>query len=161
MLVLNQIKYNLLKRNNIKFLGRVNIRNKNVSFGKNVILYDNVHFLGQGKVEIGDNVAIGNNTIIFCAESIIIEKNTLIAANNYIIDADHKFECGKSILEQGLEVRPILISEDTWLGAGVTVLKGVKIAKGSVVGAGSVVTKSLSYENGIYFGIPAKFNRYR
>jgi len=38
---------------------------------------------------------------------------------------------------------PIVIEDDVWIGAGVTVLPGVRIGRGSVIGAASVVTKDV------------------
>lgn len=49
----------------------------------------------------------------------------------------------------------IIIEDDVWIGANVTVLKGVTIGRGSVVGAGAVVIKNLP-PYGIYGGVPAK-----
>lgn len=37
---------------------------------------------------------------------------------------------------------PVVIEDDVWCGANVTILKGVTIGHGSVVAAGAVVTKS-------------------
>ena len=52
------------------------------------------------------------------------------------------------------------IGNDVWIGANVTVLKGVKIGNGAIIGAGSVVTKDiLSYA--IAVGVPAKVVKYR
>lgn len=39
--------------------------------------------------------------------------------------------------------RPIVIEHDAWIGAGVTVLPGVRIGCGAIVGANSVVTKDV------------------
>lgn len=50
--------------NNIQCLGNVNIINKNIKVGKNVILYPNVSFEGNGNIELGNNVKIGTNTIL-------------------------------------------------------------------------------------------------
>jgi acetyltransferase-like isoleucine patch superfamily enzyme len=49
----------------------------------------------------------------------------------------------------------VVLEDDVWLGAGVTVMPGVTIHTGAVIGAGSVVTKDVSaYE--IWAGVPAK-----
>jgi acetyltransferase-like isoleucine patch superfamily enzyme len=41
---------------------------------------------------------------------------------------------------QGEDVAPVRIGNDVWLGAKVTVLKGVSIGDGPIVGANAVVT---------------------
>lgn len=49
----------------------------------------------------------------------------------------------------------IVIDDDVWIGANVTILPGVHIGKCSVIGAGSVVINDIeSYS--IYAGVPAK-----
>lgn len=50
------------------------------------------------------------------------------------------------------------IGEDTWFGAGVTVLCGVTIGKGAVVAAGAVVNKDVAPFT-LVGGVPAKFIR--
>jgi acetyltransferase-like isoleucine patch superfamily enzyme len=50
----------------------------------------------------------------------------------------------------------IVIEEDVWCGANVTIMKGVTIGRGSIVAAGAVVTKSCSPYS-IIGGVPAKF----
>lgn len=37
---------------------------------------------------------------------------------------------------------PVIIEDEVWCGANVTILKGVTIGRGSVVAAGAIVTKS-------------------
>jgi maltose O-acetyltransferase len=39
--------------------------------------------------------------------------------------------------------KPVVIEDDVWLAARVTVLKGVRIGRGAVVAAGAVVTKDV------------------
>ena len=52
------------------------------------------------------------------------------------------------------------IGNDVWIGANVTVLKGVKIGNGAIIGAGSVVTKNIP-DYAIAVGSPAKVIKYR
>ena len=58
------------------------------------------------------------------------------------------------------DIKPSFIGNDVWIGANVTVLKGVRIGDGAVVGAGSVVTKDIP-ELGIAVGNPARVVKYR
>lgn len=54
--------------NQFNLVGNVNLINKNIKLGKNVTIYPNVMFFGDGLIEIGDNVDIGNNTIIYASK---------------------------------------------------------------------------------------------
>lgn len=53
---------------------------------------------------------------------------------------------------------PIIIEDDVWIGADVTILPGVRIGKGSVIGAKSVVTKDIP-SNVIAAGNPCQILR--
>lgn len=55
---------------------------------------------------------------------------------------------------------PVVIEDGVWVGANVTILKGVTIGRGSVVAAGSVVTKSCEPYS-IIGGVPAKLIKMR
>jgi len=54
-----------------------------------------------------------------------------------------------------LESKDVLIDDDAWIGANVSILPGVTIGKCSVVGTGSVVTESIPAYS-IAVGVPAK-----
>ena len=58
------------------------------------------------------------------------------------------------------EIRPIVIEDDVWIGANVTVVGGVRVGRGAVVAAGAVVTKDVE-QYAIVGGVPAKLIRYR
>ena len=56
--------------------------------------------------------------------------------------------------------KDVVIEEDVWLGANVTVLPGVTIGEGSVIAAGAVVTKDVAPYS-IVAGVPAQEIRKR
>lgn len=111
-----------------------------------------------GVLEIGTNVGISNSTI-FVTKSVIIQNNVRIGGGCKIWDTDHHSTCPTERLalpEQKPEGAPVVIKDSVWLGANVTVLKGVIIGAKSVVAAGSVVAHSIP-ENQVWGGNPAKF----
>lgn len=60
-------------------------------------------FFGDGLIEIGDNVDIGNGTIIYASQNgggVKIADNSMIAAQCYIIDTDHGICAGELIRNQ-------------------------------------------------------------
>jgi acetyltransferase-like isoleucine patch superfamily enzyme len=69
----------------------------------------------------------------------------------YIVDSHEKLS------ENDKEV---IIEDDIWVGANVTMLMGVTIGRGSVNVAGSVVNKSCPPYS-LIGGIPAKILKYR
>ncbi len=97
----------------------------------------------SARIVIGTGVYINRHTILDASERIEIGEGTMIGPFCYLTDHDHTFTHGVSAADGPLISRPTKIGARCWLGAHVTVLKGVIIGEGSVVGAGSVVTKSL------------------
>ena len=82
-----------------------------------------------------------------------------------IITGDHRIDVvGKYIMDSKEKLpendAPVVIENDVWIGANVTILKGVTIGRGSVVAAGAVVTKSCPPYS-IIGGVPAKVLKMR
>lgn len=95
-----------------------------------------------GDVIVGNYTRIGlGNTII---GPVMIGSEVNLAQNVVVSGLNHHFEdVSRSIAEQGVSIRPVIIEDDVWIGANSVVLQGVRIGKHAVVGAGSVVTKDL------------------
>jgi acetyltransferase-like isoleucine patch superfamily enzyme len=94
-----------------------------------------------GGVTIADHVRIA-------AHCVIVPMNHVIDRRDRLID------------EQGIRREGIIIRDDVWLGARVTVLDGVTVARGCVLAAGAVVTRSTE-EYGVYAGVPARLIGHR
>lgn len=107
------------------------------------------------RLNIGDNVTIEENFHIACAEEIVIGHDVTISFDVMIMDNEHNFKKNTKIFDNSLKTAPVEIGDYTFIGAGVKILKGVKIGKNCVIGAGAVVTSNIS-DNSIALGIPAK-----
>ena len=160
-------KYIFAKKTNtkhwqFKIRGPMTLLNNNVIIGQNVTFWPNVMLFGDGPIEIGNNVSIGNGTIIYSSKvgGVKIGSNTQIAAQCYIIDTDHGIKSGELIRNQQNAVDPVSIGEDCWLAEDVTVLKGSNIKNGAVIGAKSLVKGEIP-GNSVCVGIPARVIKYR
>lgn len=56
--------------------------------------------------------------------------------------------------------KDVIVEEDVWLGARVTLLAGTHIGRGSIIAAGAVVTGCVPAYS-IWGGVPAKFIKYK
>jgi acetyltransferase-like isoleucine patch superfamily enzyme len=80
-----------------------------------------------------------------------------VAVGNYTLVMDTDFHAVGDHTKPG-ECSPVVIEDDVWLGARVTVLKGVHIGRGAVVAAGAVVTRDVPPYT-LVGGVPAKVIR--
>ncbi len=114
-----------------------------------------------GKLHIGHRTIFGHHCTLAARDSLIIGDDCLIAEMVSIRDHDHCFDqLDVPIREQGAVSAPIKIGRNVWLGAKVTVVKGITIGDNAIVGANAVVTKDIP-ANAIAVGIPARVIRMR
>lgn len=112
-------------------------------------------------IELGDNVSIGPRAIIYAIyKKIIIGNNVLIGPNVTMVNGDHSIrKIGVPIINNHEKLpqddADIIVEDDVWIGANVTILKGVNIGRGCVIAAGAVVVKDTPPYT-IIGGIPAK-----
>lgn len=104
------------------------------------------------KIIIGNNCGF-SGTSIWCFKSIKIGNDVKCGANTLIMDGDAHYEDCRTTPPLS-----IVIEDNVFLGANVTVKKGVTIGANSIIGMNSVVTHDIP-ANSIAVGIPCKVIR--
>jgi len=123
-----ELRYFLAKRFVVSIGKNVNIE-KGATFPYSVRIGDNsglgVRCEINGPVDIGNNVMMGPDVIIYTQNHAFKEKDVLIMDQKY------------------LPIEKVVIGDDVWIGRKVIILPGVHVGKGAVIGAGAVVAKGL------------------
>ncbi|WP_353930091.1 acyltransferase [Okeanomitos corallinicola TIOX110] len=132
----------------------------NCALDQGVILLCSGETLLHPKIYIGSHTYINRHTFLDAIESVTIGNHCAIGPGCYITDHNHGTDLNFPPLEQPMVSKPTKIGDRVWIGANVTILKGVTIGNDTVVGAGSVVTKDLP-EKAIAVGVPAKVIKHR
>jgi len=110
------------------------------------------------KVRIGYGTYINRNTILDGFNKLWIGKRVMIGPMCFITDSDHTLVDGEDVKGQPMQVGETIIEDGAWLGAGVCVMRDVRIGKLAVVGAGAVVTKDVP-AGAVVAGVPARLMR--
>lgn len=126
--------------------------------GKNVNIEKGAKF--PYYVRIGDNSGLG----IRCEINgpVDIGKNVLMAPDVIIYTQNHAFK-QKDVLiieQKYYPIKKVIIDDDVWIGRRVIILPGVHIGKGAVIGAGAVVAKDIP-EYAIAVGNPVVIKSFR
>lgn len=129
-----------------------------------ILIGENTHIRGQlvvfksgGKIQIGNNCYIGEDSRIWSQQEIIVGNNVLIAHNVNIHDTnshpinylDRRDDFQKIINEgfsetnKNIDCKKIIINDDVWIGFNAIILKGVEIGERTIVASGSVVTNNI------------------
>jgi len=122
---------------------------RNIELGENVRLGSGGWFYlplnnRTCRIRIGSGTAIGNDFVISANNSIEIGKNCGIAYRVAILDHDHI--TGKDInpVTSGItKGEPVVIGDDTFVGTGVVILRGVTIGRNCIINANSLVVRSV------------------
>lgn len=116
--------------------------------------------IATNKLIIRAGTYVNRYTMFDAHEHLEIGRDCMIGPHCYLTDADHGTTAGIPVNQQPMQVAPLIIEDNVWIGAGVQVLAGVRIGQGAVIGAGSVVTKDIPC-NTIAAGIPARIIKER
>lgn len=114
-----------------------------------------------GAIRIGDDFSLNPFSILYGHGGLTIGNSVRIAAGCVVIPANHGFDDPTlPIRSHELTTLGIVIEDDVWLGANVTVLDGAHISRGCVIAAGSVV-RGRTEPLAVYAGAPAKLIKKR
>lgn len=140
------------------FRGSVNVW---IDKQSSVKVSDNLCLLGPtylkavhgGNLEIGKHCFFNRNCSVTSVGNIRIGSYCTFANNLVMVDHDHNIYTDKKV--KPYNIANISIGDHVWVGANVTILKGVTIGDHAVIAAGAVVTSDVE-PNCIYGGVPAK-----
>lgn len=116
--------------------------------GSNVKFFPRNSIFSYSRIEIGSDVYIGPGAHFSSICLIKIGNKVLFGPNVTIITGDHRFDViGKFMFDikekRKIDDQPVIIEDDVWVGANVTILKGVTVGRGSIIAANSLVIKEI------------------
>lgn len=150
----------------LNYIGRKYYGKLFASAGSNIRFFPFNSDLHYWNISAGNDVYIGPFACFICGiAGISIGNKVIMGPNVTIITGEHPIDLrGRYIYDirekQAGEDLPVIIHDDVWVGAGVTILKGVEIGRGAVLAAGAVVKKDVP-PYAIVGGVPGKVIRYR
>ena len=130
-----------------------NIRISSLRVGFNTLLSAR----NQGFITIGKSVAFNRGVVVIADRggSVHIGDRSIVGPGTVIRASNHA-HIKKGDLHRPSKHRPgqIIIENDVWIGANVTILPGATIRTGTTIGAGAVVNKEIPAFS-VAVGVPA------
>jgi putative colanic acid biosynthesis acetyltransferase WcaF len=124
--------------------------------GKGVILKLNVNIKFPWKLQIGNDVWIGDGVWIDNLDEVTIGNDVCLSQGVLLLTGNHDYKSTTFDYKNA----PIIIEDGVWIGAKSVVCSGVICKSHSILTVGSVATKMLDADS-IYQGNPAQFIRKR
>lgn len=130
------------------------------------------YFCQSQNLIMGENSTLKTNSVIMNARArFIIKDNSGSAEELMVITGNHMSIVGMNLKQVTDDVkdkfdehkemdRDIIVDEDVWIGARVTILPGVHIGRGCEIGTGSVLRSSIP-PYAVVVGNPAKIVGFR
>ena len=145
--ILNKVIYKFKFGNSISFDGipgfishlQLYVKDGNIKIGKGFTIKRGVYIaaVNGGSINIGSNVSLNRNCILVSHKNITIGDNVAVGPNVVFYDHDHNFEFDG--IKKGYKKSSIIINDNCWIGANVTILRGTNIGEGCVIGAGCII----------------------
>ena len=130
-------------------------------------LLDNVSVVSAENLVMEQSTSIGpDSRIMNLRAKFVMKKYSFSGPGLLVVTGDHMPILGTPLIQVTDQMKDeldiehkydqdVVVDEDVWLGARVTLLNGAHIGRGSIVAAGSIVTRSLP-PYCVGGGIPAK-----
>lgn len=153
-LILVRIIMNLLPETHFFNIKNKLLRWAGIKIGRNVRICSSVRFLGNGEIEIGNDVWIGHESMIVSTSSIKIGNHVDIAPRVFIGTGTHEIDSnGPHSAGKGKNIS-VCVGNGVWICVNSTILPGSDIGNKTIIAAGSVV-KGFLPERVIAGGNPA------
>lgn len=108
--------------------------------GKDVVIRSRVNVTFPWRLEIGDQVWIGDEVCILSLDRVTLGSNVCLSQRSFLCTGSHDFNSESF----DLKTAPIVIGEACWIGAQSFVGPGVTFGSASRCLAGSVVVKEVA-----------------
>jgi putative colanic acid biosynthesis acetyltransferase WcaF len=141
---------------NLSAIKRCVLRLFGARIGEGVIIKPRVRITFPWKLTIGDSVWLGEECWLLNLERIVIGNNVCVSQRAFLCTGSHNYKAPSF----DLIVKPIMVEDGAWLGAGCWVGPGLRVGNHAILAAGSVASDDLE-PYGIYRGNPAVFVRPR
>lgn len=132
------------------------------SFGDNSSIQKRVYIGSGSNISIGNGSNLGinfrvHNSYLVVGDYVMMGPDILVMGGGHVFSSLDRPMCRQGDIGK----TNLVISDDVWIGARVTILGKVNtIGKGAIIAAGSVVTKTVP-DYAIVGGNPAKIIRFR
>lgn len=135
----------------------VNGKNARIKIGDSTTIYPYALLkTNNGTIELGKGCSVNDYVIILGNGGVNIGEDVHIASHTVIVASEHIYEkLGRPDFSVEMRGQGIRIENSVWIGAQAVILDGVTIGTGSVIGAGAVVTKDIP-PYAIAVGVPAR-----
>lgn len=115
------------------------INGGDLTFKHSIFTRRNVSFRVEGgDLRVGTSF-FNQGCSITCMDQITIGDDCLFGPNVVIVDHDHDYKYLNNERGANYLTAPVIIEDNVWIGANVTILRGTDIGSGAVIGAGTVI----------------------
>ncbi len=119
--------------------------------GTGVVIRSRVNITMPWRLELGDNVWIGDEVMILSLDRVTIASNCCLSQRSFLCTGSHDFSSEMF----SLITKPIVLEESCWVGAQSFIGPGVTMKTGSRTLAGAVVIRNVEQGTSVA-GVPAK-----
>jgi putative colanic acid biosynthesis acetyltransferase WcaF len=107
--------------------------------GERVVIRSNVNITFPWRLEVGNDVWLGEEVLILSLAQVTIESDVCISQRAFLCTGSHNFRAENF----DLITKPITVRGRSWVAAQAFIAPGVEIGEGSMVAVGSVVSQSV------------------
>lgn len=124
-------------------LVRIELRGGELLIGEGADVRRMCRLNAKGRCELGREVLLSTGVHVHCSERITFEEWAIVGEYSTIADSNHLRTGPDRFVYHSSQSAPIRVGRNVWVGAKVTIAKGVDIGDQAFVAANSVVTRDV------------------